>query len=300
MLTRVGDFAQHQRMTQLLLDAQTRARATQVQIGTGKVAQRFREVAPDADRLLGTKDALLQTRQYRANNDLVAKRLEVMESSVASLQEVGSRLKVLLIQRLDSGSAIPGVITPEIQHLLEQAVSELNVDFAGQYLFSGTRTDSAPVALDPAFAGFGGPDDTYYQGDAVTLSVRADAEREVAYGMTADRPGFEELIGALRTALAGDASDDRALLESALELVNTAPPKVADYRSELGAGQAALERIDLGHADAEVYLERQISDIENVDLTEAITRMSQDQMVIESSMATIARLNQVTLADYLR
>ena len=300
MLTRVGDFAQHQRMTQLLLDAQTRARATQVQIGTGKVAQRFREVAPDADRLLGTKDALLQIRQYRANNDLVAKRLEVMESSVASLHEVGSRLKVLLIQRLDSGSAIPGVITPEIQHLLEQAVSDLNVDFAGQYLFSGTRTDTAPVELDPAFVGFGGPDDTYYQGDAVALSVRADAEREVTYGMTADRPGFEELIGALRTALAGDASDDRALLESALELVNAALPKVADYRSELGAGQAALERINLGHGDAEVYLERQISDIENVDLTEAITRMSQDQMVIESAMATIARLNQVTLADYLR
>jgi flagellar hook-associated protein 3 FlgL len=300
MLTRVGDFAQHQRMTQLLLDAQTRARATQVQIGTGKVAQRFREVAPDADRLLGTKDALLQIRQFRANNDLVAKRLEVMESSVASLHEVGSRLKVLLIQRLDSGSAVPGVITPEIQHLLEQAVSDLNVDFAGRYLFSGTRTDTAPVVLDPAFAGFGGPDDTYYQGDAVALSVRADAEREVAYGMTADRVGFEELIGALRTALAGDAADDRALLESALELVNGALPKVADYRSELGAGQAALERINLGHSDAEVYLERQISDIENVDLTEAITRMSQDQMVIESAMATIARLNQVTLADYLR
>jgi hypothetical protein len=50
MLTRVGDFAQHERMTQLLLDAQTRARDAQVQIGTGKVAQRFREVAPDADR----------------------------------------------------------------------------------------------------------------------------------------------------------------------------------------------------------------------------------------------------------
>ena len=224
----------------------------------------------------------------------------LVESSVASIHEVGSRLKVLLIQRLDSGSAVPGVISPEIQHLLEQAVSDLNVDFAGRYLFSGTKTETAPVVLDPAFAGFGGPDDTYYQGDAVALSVRADAEREVAYGMTADRAGFEELIGALRTALAGDAADDRALLESALDLVNNALPKVADYRSELGAGQAALERINLGHGDAEVYLERQISDIENVDLTEAITRMSQDQMVIESAMATIARLNQVTLADYLR
>jgi hypothetical protein len=36
--------------------------------------------------LLGTKDALLQIRQFRTNNDLVGKRLEVMESSAASLQ----------------------------------------------------------------------------------------------------------------------------------------------------------------------------------------------------------------------
>lgn len=300
MLTRVGDFAQHQRMTQLLLDAQTRARETQAQIGSGKVAQRFREVAAEADRLLATKDALHQIGQFRANNDLVAKRLQVMEAGVASLHEVGTRLKVLLIQRLDDASAVPGVISSEVQHLLEQAVSDLNVDFNGRYLFSGTRTDTAPVVLDPAFAGFGGPDDTYYQGDAVALTVRADTNREVAYGMTADRPGFHQLIGALRAALQGDGIDDRALLESALELANAALPKISDYRSELGAAQAALEQINRGHDDAEVYLERQVSDIENVDLTEAITRMSQDQMVIESAMATIARLNQVTLADFLR
>lgn len=300
MLTRVGDFAQHQRMTQLMLDAQTRTREAQAQIGTGKVAQRFREVAPDADRLLATKDALLQLGQFRANNDLVTKRLEVMEAGVASLHDVGTRLRVLLIQRLDAASAIPGVISAELQQLLEQAVSDLNVDFNGRYLFSGTRTDTAPVVLDAAFAGFGGPDDTYYQGDAVTLSVRADTDREVAYGMTADRPGFEELIGALRTALEGDGNDDRALLESALQLVNLALPKISDHRSALGAAQAALEQINRGHGDAEVYLEHQISDIENVDLTEAITRMSQDQMVLESAMATIARLNQVSLVDFLR
>ena len=99
-----------------------------------------------------------------------------------------------------------------------------------------------------------GPERRSATGDPIVLrcrlTVRADAERDVAYGMTADRPGFEELIGALRTALAGDATDDRALLESALELVNGALPKVADYRSELVAGQAALERINLGHCCA--------------------------------------------------
>lgn len=79
--------------------------------------------------------------------------------------------------------------------------------------------------------------------------------------------------------------------QSVLDLVNAALPKVSDYRSELGAAQAALEQINRGHGDAEVCLERQISDIENVDLTEAIPRMSQDQMAVESAMATIARLN---------
>lgn len=239
MLTRVGDFAQHQRTTQLLLDAQTRARDTQAQIGTGKVAQRFRKIAADADRLLATKDALHQMGQFRANNDLVTKRLQVMEAGIAALQDVGTRLKVLLIQRLDAASAVPGVISPELQHLLEQAVSDLNADFNGQHLFSGSRNRTPPVALDPAFAGLGGPDDTYYQGDAVVLTVRADTNREVADGMTADRPGFHELIGALRAALAGDAADDRALLESALELVDAALPQVADYRREVGAAQAA-------------------------------------------------------------
>ena len=80
---------------------------------------------------------------------------------------------MLLIQRLDPARRFRRD-HPEIQHLLEQAVGDLNVDFAGRYLFSGTRTDTAPVELDPAFAGSGGPDDTYYQGDAVALSVRAD------------------------------------------------------------------------------------------------------------------------------
>lgn len=300
MMTRIGDMAQHQRVTQLMVDAQSRARETQVEIGTGKVAQRFRDVAADADRLLGTKDALRQIRQFQRNNDLVSGRLEVMESATGSLHDVGTRLRVLLIQRLDAGASVPGVISAEVQQLLEQAVGDLNVDFDGKYLFAGSKTDTAPVVLDPTFAGFGGADDTYYQGDALELSVRADSGREVTYGMTADRSGFQELIGALRAALEGDGSDDRAMLESALDLVNAALPEIAGYRSELGVRGSALEQINLAHSDAEVYLQRQISDIEDVDLTAAITRMTQDQMVVEASMATIARLSQVSLADYLR
>jgi flagellar hook-associated protein 3 FlgL len=300
MLTRTGDYAQSTRTSQLLLDAQTRSRATQIQISSGKVAHQFSGLAADASRLVSAKDALQRIGEFQHNNTLVGQRLEVMESSTASLIEIATGLRVLLIQRLDSAQGVPGTISPSVEQLLQQAASDLNAELDGRYLFAGSRTDRPAVALDPAFAAFGAPDDTYYQGDAVELTVRADVDHDVSYGMTADRHGFQELIGALRAAGEGDGSDDRALLESALDLVNAALPRIAGYQSELGASRAALDRVNLGHGDAELYLGSQVSDIENVDLSAAITRLAQDQMVIESSMATIAQLNRLSLVDFLR
>ena len=300
MLTRTGDYAQSTRTSQLLLEAQTRSRATQIQISSGKVAQQFSGIAADASRLVSAKDALQRIGEFQHNNTLVGQRLEVMESSTASLIEIATGLRVLLIQRLDSAQGVSGTISPSVEQMLQQTASDLNAELDGRYLFAGSRTDRPAVALDPAFAAFGTPDDTYYQGDAVELTVRADVDHDVSYGMTADREGFQELIGALRAAAEGDGSDDRALLESALDLVNAALPKIAGYQSELGASRAALERVNLGHGDAELYLESQVSDIENVDLSAAITRLAQDRMVIESSMATIAQLNRLSLVDFLR
>jgi flagellar hook-associated protein 3 FlgL len=300
MLTRTGDYAQSTRASQLLLDAQTRSRATQIQISSGKVARDFKGIGGDTNRLVSAKDALQRIEDFQANNQQVGRRLEVMESSTAALVDIATQLRVLLIQRLDSAQGVPGTITPGVEQLLQQAAAELNVELDGRHLFAGSHTDRPAVALDPSFSAFGSPDDTYYQGDDVELSVRADVDQDVTYGMTADRQGFQKLIGALRAAAEGDGSDDQGLLESALDLVNAALPTITTYQSELGASRAALERINLGHGDAELYLETQIGDIENVDLTEAITRLSQDQMVIESSMATLAQLNRLSLVDFLR
>jgi flagellar hook-associated protein 3 FlgL len=300
MLTRIGDYAQQKLTTQLLIEAQTRVREAQIQVSSGKVTDRFSGIASGANRLLAAKDTLQHIQKYQSNNELADQRLSQMDSSLGSLDDLGNRLKVLLIQRLNDASAVPGILSVEAGQLLDQTVSDLNVDLGGQHLFSGSRTDTAPVVLDPTFSAFGSPDDTFYQGDNVNLTVRADDNREVTYGMTADQPGFQELIGALRAAIEGDGSNDPTLLNGALDLLNSAMPKIAGYRSEIGARQNALDRINNGHADAELYLQKQVSDIEDVDMTDAISRMTQDQIVVESSMATIARLSQVSLVDFLR
>lgn len=300
MITRFGDYAQSNQMTQLLMSAQTRSRELQAQLSSGKVGDQFDQLGGQAQRLLDGKASLQQIRQFQDDNRLVQGRLEIMESSIASVFDLGTRLKTLTIQQLSDGAGVPGAITTEAALMLEQVVSALNVDLDGRHLFAGSMIDTPPVTLDPAFANLGQPDATYYQGDAFAITARVDVDLSVTYGMTADREGFREVIGAFRAVIEADPTNDRAMLEDALGLLNQALPKIADYRAETGVRHNQIDRVNEIQSSSELYLEREISAIEDVDVAKAVTRLTQDQMALEAAMATIARLNQLSLTDFLR
>lgn len=299
MLNRIGDFAQSDRMTSLLLQTQTRTRLTQAQISTGKVSDRFQDLAPSVERLIDVKVTLKENHQFQENNDFTNRKLTIMEAAVSDLFETATRAQTLAIQRTNDGSAFPGMIASEFESLLDQAVALLNTDMDDRYLFGGSRTDQQPVVLDTAFTTFGSADGTFYQGDDLMLSVRADVNIEVSYSMSADLEGFQELIGGIRGLINGDVLDDPVILENSLGLLHDSLGKIADYQAELGTRQAQLDRINQRHTDTEIYLESRISEIEDVDLTEAITKLAEDQVLLEAAMATIGRLNQLSLVDFL-
>ncbi|MEZ5931392.1 MAG: flagellin [Alphaproteobacteria bacterium] len=298
-INRIGDFAQSERMIGQMLQTQTRTRIAQGQIGSGKVAERFQDLAPDVERLIDTKLILKQNQQYQKNITVTDKKLIAMESSVAGLIDIAAHARVLALQRINDPNTFPGMMAGEFEALLDQTVSNLNDDIEGRYLFGGSQTARQPVVLDPAFTAFGTADTTYYQGDNLTLSTRVDVDVEVETTMSADLPGFQALIGGLRGLIHGDVIDDEPTLENSLGLLNDALTNLADYQAELGVRQAQLERIDQSHIDAEIYLDVRISEIEDIDLTEAISRLSKDQVLLESAMATIGRLSRMSLAEYL-
>lgn len=298
MFDRIGDFAQSARMTTNLLQTQTRTRMTQAQISSGKVSDNFQDLAPKVERLLDVERTLGQNRQFQDNIAFADQKLTQMEGAMSGLVDLATRAKELTIQRINDPNA-PGLTGPEFEHLLDQAVSILNDDMDGHFLFGGSQTGRRPVELDPTFTDFGNPDTSYYQGDDLVLTARIDVDIEVATTMSADREGFQALIGGLRGLIEGDVLDDDALLNDSLGLINDSLSKIADYQAELGVRQTQLTRVNEGHLDAEIYLESRISEIEDVDVTEAITRLAQDQVVLESAMATIARLNQLSLVNFL-
>jgi flagellar hook-associated protein 3 FlgL len=300
-MTRIADFVQHQRLTGNVLDGLTRIRDIEAQISSGRKAQDFGGIANDANRLLVTEIQFGRVRQYIENNNRAQQRLDIMDQAVGAMVDVASDLRTLLVQATsaNAGDSVP--VAERAQDLLDTVVRELNAKLDGRFLFAGSRTTAPPVASpvpDPLIVGI--PDATYYGGDGIELAVRADDEATVTYGVAGDRLGFQQLIGALKAAIAGDANDIPGLLETAIDLSTQAITELTGIQAEIGSKQQTLATTNARHEDFTLYIEGVISDIENVDVTLAVTQLAQQQNIIEASFLTLSRLAGLSLTNFLR
>lgn len=305
-MSRISTLFQQNTILRNIFRTQERLQTAQAQISTGKVADRYTDIARDARRLVSLETTLARSNQYLSNNRIVALRLEAMELSTATTFEAASKLKTLLVNAINSSNAADFSINLEAQNLLDEVSKQLNIKIGDRYLFAGGVTNVAPVDLDDSdFADVPSvyptsADTAYYQGDNTDHVARAADNFDVTYGVTADETGFEQLIRALR--MTADASTDpieTVRFQEALDVVNQAIDNIPTIRSRIGASLKAIETADMSHRDMELLMGRTISDIENVDIPKAVAQLSMDQVLLEASFITIGRLAQLNLANFL-
>ncbi len=292
MSTRIGDLGQSNRLAAFLERTQARIRDAQSDIASGQRAQRWDEIADRAGLLVASREQRALTDRRASENEKILGRLQATESALGGIADLAERLRTLLVARLGEAgrSVIP--LADEVDQMADELTGLLN-------LFAGSRTDTAPVVPPDPLPTTADPT-LYYQGDSVTPTVRADPGIEIDYGTTAAAEPFAQLFAALGQAKEAHLADDRAGLEQALQNAVEAIDGVADVRGRLGVAAARLEDIVDGQRGALLYLDELIGSIADTDLAEAAARLARDQATLESTYLVVARLNQLSLADYLR
>ena len=303
-MTRVANFAQHQRNLSHILNAQRRLNDGQLQISSGKKAQHYSGVARDVRRIVNVEAGHVRTTQFISNNKLIDQRLQAMETNVSQVFELVTQYKTLLINALNADNSADLAMPIQTQALMDEVTALLNMEQDGRYLFAGTRTDTRPVDQTGLPGSYviptsNGDASGYYAGDATRLTVQADENFTVTYGVTAGDAGFEQAIRAMHIVMIGPPND-RATLDEALRVINQAIEGVSDIRTQIGASRAALENVNSRLDDFLLFTEQTISDLENTDITEVITNMNSDQVAVEASFAVISRLADLTLTRFLR
>ncbi|OUS29696.1 flagellar hook-associated protein 3 [Gammaproteobacteria bacterium 45_16_T64] len=136
-----------------MLDQQTKLSTTQLQLAAGK-----RIIKPSDDPIgsgiaLSIKQLIQTSEQFVSNGQTGQTKLEVVESSLASVTDILNRSRDLVLQ--GSNGTLSGQdrrsLALEIESRLQELVSLANTQTAsGDYIFSGFATNVAPYTRDIA------------------------------------------------------------------------------------------------------------------------------------------------------
>ncbi len=308
MVTRIGSFSQSQALLLELTRQNAKIFRTQEQVATGKVANSFNDIAADAGVLLTAKKVETRTVQFQNNITELNARVDVQEIQLTRIETVAAELRqdILNAISLESGAAL----TEKIESAFQQVLNTLNAQFDDRYVFGGTRSDQPPVNISTIADLVAAPTvDSVFDNNQLRQAVPIDEGQSITVGFLADAVGRDllQVIKDLATFDAGAGGPfgdsltpaQRSFLEGQLPALSSAHEALINQTASNGLLSNQLDAARDRHENALISLRQFISDIEDVDLAEAVTRLNQDQVAVQASARILADLSNLTLLNFI-
>jgi flagellar hook-associated protein 3 FlgL len=269
----------------------------QEQVATG------RRIARPSDDPTGTVSSLVlhstddETVQDIANVDLAQGWLNTTDVALQDVNSILQRARELAVQGANEtlGAEETKSLANEVDQLLDHAMQLANTRNGDRYIFGGFNTRTPSFNFTDT-----NKDAWVYNGDngAIQRAVAPGVKLDV--NVTGDRvfPGvFDVLIGIrddLRTRDQDSLSLDR------LDEIDAVHNDVLDALGEVGAKGARLDLTRRQLTASDLNDKGLISDVEDVDMSDAIINLSAQQAALQAALATGARVIQPQLLDFLR
>ena len=272
---------------------------TRDQLSSGKEIQKPSDDPFGTARALQYRADLAANAQYQANVGEASSWQNATDISLGQIGGLTQRARDLLVQGANDtlGSSGRQSIATEIDQIIESIKSAGNTQYAGRYIFSGSKTTTAPYTPGGA--------DTYL-GDAATISreigpgvqvpINVDGASVIGDGAT---PG--SLLATLRKISDDLKTNNSAALQSGdLSALDTALDGVTVARATVGARtnrlDAALSRLQ----QLEQTTMGLLSNTEDADMAKTMVDFSQQQAVYQAALKAGAQVIQPSLMDFLR
>jgi|AGTN01.3.fsa_nt_gi Flagellin and related hook-associated proteins len=198
-------------------------------------------------------------------------------------------------------------------------VQSVTVDGTGDTII--TVTPAADLTAAAAAGGISIDANSWYKGDTIQIQQRIDTDRIIDLGVYASDPAFEKAFRAMGLIAQG-AYGTPGGLDQNLERVDQARFLIKDAISRNGTGLGPFGQEQSGdleqlqtqvgvsasmiatknakHQSFAGFLDQRIIGLENVDKTEAVTRLLDDQTALQTSYQALASIRQLSLLNYMK
>jgi len=308
MLDRVGTLSISPGLITEYGRIQSRTVKLQTQISSGKVGDNLADVKDKASVLVAAKQRVAGVESLLAATKEVSTRLDLQDLHLQKLTDITTRLRNSVGDAISTGRS--GASMEEVRGLYAEAVGVLNERMGGNYLYGGTRTDVAPVSATDLAALAAAPSvASVLRNTDQVMTVNIDQSETLTVGVTASDVATDLLqmfkdIADFNQGPSGPLSSmltpaQTAFLTNANVQIPSIQSGIAEHAALNGTRYEQVQRAIERHEAMSAYFAKFISDIEDVDLAEAVARLNRDQVAAEASGRMIAQLSETNLLKFL-
>ena len=278
------------------------------QADTGQKAADLKGYGQTAAQITATQAVQSRISAYLTAGTNLSSQLTVQDQTLQQVASAGGDASKFISQALAAGDGTS--LMTQLQGVLSNAVSALNTQYNGQYLYAGGTSNTAPVTAKNLADLTAAPSisSLFTNGSVQTVS-RLDDNTQVTTGQLASTVGTP-LLTALQSVEAYNQGPNgpftgtltpaqTTFLQGVVATFNAAQSGVTNIAAQNGAVQAQLTTVTANLTDQQTTLKTSLSNLTDVDEAQAATNLQQAQSAFQAAAQVYSTLKSASLLNYL-
>lgn len=271
----------------------------QSQLATGTRMRAPSDDPSGAGRALALRASTRAREQEVRNASDAQSWLDLADSQLQAAVERLQRARELAVRGSNSlGPEERSAIAVEMASIRDELVGIANATHRGRPLFSGYSDEEAVAEVGGVWT-YGGDDGAITRRVGESEVVRVNVTAAEAFGFAGPDGDVFTMLDELVTALEG-APDPSATLAAGIGRIDTARHTIGDAQARIGTASNRVESARARADDALLAIRSQLSDVEDVDIAEAIMELQTQEMAYTATLEALARALPPSLAAFLR
>jgi flagellar hook-associated protein 3 FlgL len=309
MIDRVANNGQMQVLLAQIMQASSALGKSQEQVASGKVSSDYAGIGDKTAMLEAARSASARTDAYQSVTQTALNQVDLQDSQLTSISGLAGQLRQAITEAVANNDG--STLTTTAASIFDQLKQILNSqDADGNYIYGGNKDNTPPVTVNSFsdLTSLSSASDAFGNGTVARSVTVADGET-VKIGVLASDAG-QQLMQTLKDVADFNAGANGNFGTSLTQAQTTF------LSGEIGSATAAGQSINnLAAVNGQTYAQLQdasdrqqslstlykgfTSDLEDVDMGEAISRLNQNQVALQAALQVTSQLSQVSLLNYL-
>lgn len=286
----------------MLADVNNARRAlteAQGRISSGKALQRASDQPSDAIAALSFRQTLARSAQYDRNAIDARGWLNTADSALTGSVDILNRARelVLTARNASGDTTVRSAAAAELRSVRENLLQIANTTYQNRPIFAGNV--AGPMAYDASgvFVGDGG---VVRRPVADGVQLQVNQTGPLVFGTPSATLMDGDLFQVMDAIVLAVETGDIAAMGTGLDRIDSARGRIEMAQVEFGARTRQLEDLMSRAASADLDRRQALSQLEDVDVAEALIRLRSREFSYEAALGVMGRVQSMSLLDFLR